>query len=304
MLTLPAEQDVLAKLVAWGEAQPAVRAMLLSSSRTRPDSVVDLLSDYDVILVVEDAESFAQDAAWIGAYGERLAGWGDESELCGLRTYFRGVVYADYVKIDYSVWPAAVLAHIAALATLPAELDLGYRVLLDKDGGTRGWAAPTYQAYLTTRPSAAEYRAVVEEFWWTATYVAKSLWRDELVFARFCLDHELKLGVLRRMLEWRSATEHGWNVRPGVFGRGLKRRLPNDLWAELAATYVGPEPEANWEALFRTAGLFGRVASEVGKALGYAYPQAVDGRMRAYLEAVRNLPVDARDERRTTKDDC
>ena len=44
-------------------------------------------------------------------------------------------------------------------------------------------------------------------------------------------------------------------------------------------------------------------ASEVGKALGYAYPQAVDEQMRAYLEAVRNLPVDARDERRTTKDD-
>jgi aminoglycoside 6-adenylyltransferase len=299
VLTLPSEADVLNRLAAWGEGQPAVRAMLLSSSRTRPDVKADRLSDYDVILVVEDSDAFMQDSAWLEAYGQRLAGWGDEGELCGLKTYFRGEVYADYVKIDYSVWPAPLLRRIAALPTLPAELDLGYRVLLDKDGGTQGWAAPTYRAYLTERPSAAEYRAAVEEFWWTATYVAKSLWRDELVFARFCLDHELKLGVLRRMLEWRTALDNGWRVRPGVFGRGLKQRLPGEVWGELAATYVGPALEDNWEAFFRLARLFGRVAGEVGEALGYDYPREVEARMMAHLEAVRRLPMDARDEGRS-----
>jgi aminoglycoside 6-adenylyltransferase len=206
------------------------------------------------------------------------------------------MVYADYVKLDYTVWPAAVMERIAALARLPDDLDLGYRVLLDKDGQTEGWAAPTYQAHLLTCPTAEDYRAVVEEFWWTATYVAKSLWRDELVFARFCLDYELRLGVVRRMLEWRIAIEHGWSVRPGVFGRGLKRRLPADLWADLAATYVGPATEANLVALFRLAGLFRRAAAEVGRALGYAYPQAVDERMRAYLQAVRRMPANTPNE--------
>jgi aminoglycoside 6-adenylyltransferase len=278
--------------------------MLLSSSRARPDAKVDFLSDYDVIVVAADTEKFAQDETWIAAYGERLAGWGDESELCGLRTYFRGVVYADYVKVDYSVWPVAALERIAALPRLPNELDLGYRVLLDKDGQTTGWAAPTYQAYITARPSADEYRAAVEEFWWTATYVAKSLWRDELVFARFCLDHELKLGVLRRMLEWRIAMDLGWTARPGVFGRGLKQQLPQELWAEPAATYVGPELETNWEAFFRLAALFRRVAGEVGQALGYPYPQAADARMMACFDAVRRLPP-AGDEGplRETKDE-
>jgi streptomycin adenylyltransferase len=42
-----------------------------------------------------------------------------------------------------------------------------------------------------------------------------------------------------------------------------------------------------WEALFRNGALFRRVATEVGDALGHAYPQQVDEAMTSQLEAVR-----------------
>jgi len=292
MLALPPEADILEKFVAWGNAQLSVRALILSSSRARPDARIDLLSDYDLILAVTDAPRFGREDDWLSDYGRPLARWGDESELLGLPTYFRGVIYEDYVKIDYTVWPDALLDRISEQAVLPEELDLGYRVLLDKDNRTSGWKPPSYRAYIPARPTEAEYRALIEEFWWTATYVAKSLWRDDLVFARFCLDHDIKLDVLRRMLEWRIEMDRGWSVRPGVWGRGLKRLLPADLWAELSDTYVGPEIEENWAALWRTIALFRRVAGEVGAALGYAYPQALDDRMSVCLRAVRQLPRD------------
>ena len=35
------------------------------------------------------------------------------------------------------------------------------------------------------------------------TYVAKSLWRDDLVFARWILEQDIKLGKMMRMFEWR-----------------------------------------------------------------------------------------------------
>ncbi len=288
---MPQEADVLAKLVAWGNAQPTVRAMILTSSRTRPDGPVDLLSDYDIILAVTDAERFGQEDAWQFDYGPPMVRWGDQTEMYGLTTYFRGVVYADYVKIDYSIWPDALLERISAEDALPDGLDVGYRVLLDKEGRTSGWKPPSYKAHIPTIPTEAEYQAVVEEFWWTTTYVAKSLWRDELVFTRFCLDYDIKLGVMRRLLEWRIELDHAWAVKPGIFGRGLKQRLPTDIWSELTSTYVGPEIEDNWTALFRTTALFRRVAREVGSALGYTYPQQVDDRVSAYLDAVRQLPL-------------
>lgn len=285
------ESKVLEKLLAWAEGRPEIRAVILTSSRARADDTADNLSDYDVILAVTDAEAFARDESWQNAYGRPLARWSDQGELGDATTYFHGVVYEDHVKIDYTVWPAVLLERIAGEDALPDALDVGYRVVLDKDGFTARWSEPTYKAHIPLQPTEKEYVEQVEEFWWSATYVAKSLWRGEIVFAKFVLDYDMKLGPLRRFLEWHIEIEHGWSVRPGVFGRGLERRLPPDLWSELALTYVGSDAEDNWGALFRTSALFRRVAMEVGKSLGYTYPQRVDDGVTAHLQAVRALPL-------------
>jgi aminoglycoside 6-adenylyltransferase len=269
------ETEVLARLVAWGEAQPLVRAMVLTSSRAGPDGAVDVLSDYDLILAVTDADGFAQDRAWEAGYGDPMVRWGDQGEVFGLVTYFRGIVYQDEAKIDYTIWPDTLLERVAQEPALPDMLDVGYRVLLDKDERTSGWGAPTYRAHIPAKPT---------------TYVAKSLWRDELVIARFVLERDLKLETLRLMLEWRIEIDHDWSVKPGVLGRGLKQLLPADTWSELESTYVGAGSEENWAALFRTTALFRRVAREVGEALGYDYPEKVDEQVTTYLGGVRRLP--------------
>jgi aminoglycoside 6-adenylyltransferase len=290
MIGLPDEAEALARLVGWTEADPSIRAVILTSSRTTPDGRADLLSDYDVILVVRDPAAFLADDAWQSRQGPPAARWGDEAELLGLGTSFRGVVYEDGLKIDYTIWPPELVRRVVEQTKLPEGLDVGYRVLLDKDGGTAGWLQPTYRAHIPGRPTEAEYQAVVEEFWWSSTYVAKSLWRGEVVFTKFVLEQDMKLGALRRMLEWRIEADHDWSIRPGAYGRGLERLLPVDLWSELAATYVGIGVEENWEALLVTAALFRRVAAEVGAELGYAYPQRVDDAVTAHLNAVRRLP--------------
>jgi len=287
VLELPAEADVLAKLVAWGEASDSVLAMILTSSRARADETVDELSDYDVIVACRDPAEMASDTAWTAAYEQPAAGWGDESEVLGSRAWFRGVVYEDGVKIDWTLWPEELLARTAESESLPEHLDVGYRVLLDKTGATSAWRLATHQAHVPAGPTEAEYRALVEEFWWSTTYVAKALRRGELVFAKFPLELDMKFGCLLRMLDWQLELEHDWSLRPGKLGRGLERLLPADVYAELAATYVDLDVDANWEALFRTTVLFRRVAGEVGDALGYAYPQRTDEVVESYLRAVR-----------------
>lgn len=284
------ESDPLDRLVAWGNAHPSIRAVILTSSRARPNGPVDRLSDYDVILFVTDAERFGRDDAWLSDYGEPMVRWGDQNELYGLTTYFRGVIYTDQVRMDYSVWPTALLERLSTESELLDELDAGYQVLLDKDQQTSGWKLPSYRAYIPSRPTAVEYQALVEEFWWDTTYVAKSLWRNEVVFAKWCLDQDIKIVAIRRMLEWRIEIDHNWSVRPGIFGRGIEQLLPADTWSELASTYVGPALEDNWAALFLSTRLFRRVAKEVGVALGYPYPEVVDDRVSAYLEAIQQLP--------------
>jgi aminoglycoside 6-adenylyltransferase len=290
MLELPAEVDVLERLVAWGESEQAVSAMILTSTRARADGSADLLSDYDVIVAVRDVDGFIANRGWTPAYGPPLVGWGDEHELYGETTYFRGVVYPDGVRIDWTLWPDTLIERVAAADDLPDDLDVGYRVLLDKDGRTAEWQPPTYRAHIPAPPSADEFQAICDEFWWDTTYVAKALWRGEIFFAKFALDYDTKFVALRRFLEWRIELDHDWSLRPGAYGRGLERLLPADLAAELEATYVGTSIDENWEALFRTVALFRRVAKEVGKTLGHPYHEEADALMTAHLEAVRRLP--------------
>jgi aminoglycoside 6-adenylyltransferase len=259
---VPRIDAVLARILAWAEAEPGVRAVVVTSTRARAEGPPDELSDYDVILVLEDINRF--DA--VAAYGTPAARWGDEHDVYGTKTVFLGIVYDDGIKIDWTLWPAN-LARVVGERGLDDALDVGYRVLLDKDGATARWAQPTYQAHIPRRPTVGDYVALVEEFWWSATYVAKASARGEQFFLRFVLDVDMTHGVLRRMLEWLIETRRDWSWKPGAYGRGIERELPPDVADDLAAAYGSFE---------QTVELFRRVAREVGDALGYTYPQLAD----------------------------
>jgi aminoglycoside 6-adenylyltransferase len=281
-------------LVAWGEAREDVRALLLTSTRARYDAATDVFSDHDVIVVSEDARAYREDESWLADFGRVLARYCDPvRRQHGYERFAYITQYEDGRKIDFTFWPVGLLRAVAVQPTLPDELDVGYTVLLDKDGLAAGLAPPTYRAHIPPRPSAAEFAELVELFFHEATYVAKHLWRDDLLPAKYNLDQMMKQEFLRRLLVWRVEMDHGWNLKPGAYGKGLKRLLPPGIWEELARTYVGADVADNWEALFRTIALFRRVGVEVAGHLGYAYPHDLDRRAVAYLRRVRALPPDA-----------
>lgn len=278
------EADVLTRITEWASGQENVRAVILESSRTREGAQLDAFSDYDVLLALADTQSFVEDDGWMRAFGEPLVRFRDAFETWGHPAHTRLVLYADGTKIDYLLWPVALLREVVAKQKLPDALDWGYRVLRDKDGLAVGMPAPTRTAHIPARPSEAEYLALVEEFWWETTYVAKNLWRDEVMMAKYNLDVVLRHELLLKMLEWRVEVDRGWTWKPGLAGRGLKRELAPETWADLEATWVGAGVEENWRALFAMTALFRRVAREVGEALGYTYPESLDVGVTAYLE--------------------
>jgi aminoglycoside 6-adenylyltransferase len=256
---------VLDSILAWAEAEDSVRLVVITSTRARPEGPPDDLSDYDVILALTDLERFDP----VAAYGKPAARWGDEHDMHGTKGLFRGIVYDDGVKVDWMLWPADVPALIAKHG-LDDNLDGGYRVLLDKDGAATGWAAPTFRAHIPAKPTEEQYVALVEEFWWSATYVAKGRARGEAFFARFIPQYDLT-DVLRRMIEWKIELDRDWSWKPGAYGRGIERELPPGDAKELLATIGSYE---------LTAAMFRRVAREVGAALGYAYPEYAEAAIR------------------------
>jgi len=286
---------MIERLIEWGEQQPLVRAMILTSTRAIPNASPDLFSDYDVILALRDVRPFHEDRTWLEDFGPVLALYRDPLEVDkGYLTSGNVTQYENGLKIDFTLWSVEILQRVAAEPELPAEFDAGYRVLLDKDGLTEGLKPPSYRAYIPTPPTEADYQTVIELFFLDTTYVAKLLWRDDMMAAKELLDHFVKQEHLRPMLEWRVEIDHGWSVKPGPYGRRLKKWLRPDLWTELENTYTGLEPEANWAALFDTIALFRKVALEVGQQLGYAYSYDLDRRAMAYLNKVKNLDRNAK----------
>jgi aminoglycoside 6-adenylyltransferase len=284
------EQDVLERFLRWIAADARVRAALLTSSRTDPTRISDLLSDYDIALLVRDVPAMAEDERWAESFGVPRLRVRDAETLSGAAVQHDMILYGDGTKIDYTLWPAAIAEQIRRDASLPADFDGGYRVLLDKDGLIAGWPAPAHSAYVTTRPTAREFQGLVEEFWFVATYVAKNLWRGEDLTARVLLDQEVKYLVVWRMLDWRIGIDQSWSVAPGFFGRGMARNLDDALWDRYRTTYSGLDAEAIWQDLDQTIVLFRDVASSVARDLGYDYPIALDAEMMRYLEAIRSLP--------------
>lgn len=287
--------EMISSFRTWAEGREDVRAVLLTSSRANPTAPVDLLSDYDVVLILTDHDRLAENTDWQSAFGRVITSFRDHFLLSDHSAYTRLTLYDDGVKVDFSLWPVALLHHLRQTAALPDYLDIGYTVLLDKDGLTAGLSAPTHRAYIPQPPSRATYETLVREFWWDTTYVAKNLWRDDLYMAKYMLDYFLRFHHVLPLLQWYAEIQHDWSARPGVNGRGLKRNLNAETWAELERTYAGAGIEENWAALFAMLALVRRIAKSVAESLGFDYPEQTDADVTAYLTKVRDLPEDATD---------
>ena len=284
------EDRIIRRLMEWAEERETLRAMLLTSTRTSPNARVDLFSDYDVVLVVTDIHPFYADRAWLEDFGRVLVLYRDPIKVVyGVERFAYITQYEDGLKIDFTLWPVEMVSCIVAAPQLPDDLDVGYTTLMDKDGLATGMQSPTYRAHIPSPPTREEYETRIEVFFHEATYVAKHLWRDDLLAAKYNLDYAMKMVKLRQMLEWRMEIDHGWSVKPGAYGKGLKRYLAPGIWQELESSYVGAGVEENWTALFKTIDLYRRVAIEVGQHLGYDYPHELDRRAVAYLRKVQSL---------------
>lgn len=101
---------MIERLIEWGEDQPLVRAMVLTSSRAIPNAPRDLFSDYDVILALRDIHPFFADRTWLEAFGPVLALYRDPLQPYeGHTTSGYVVQYENGLKLDLTLWPVEIL---------------------------------------------------------------------------------------------------------------------------------------------------------------------------------------------------
>jgi aminoglycoside 6-adenylyltransferase len=284
------EQEMLDLILSVARNDDRVRAVIMNGSRVNPNAARDFFQDYDVRYIVTDKASFLADPDWIKVFGElmilqlpdEMSDPPPDPEDCDFYAYL--MQFADGNRIDLSLFP------VSRVAQLPEDsLTL---VLLDKDGILPHYDPPNDSGYLPKPPTAKAFYDCTNEFWWVCPYVAKGLWRREIVYAKHMLDEYVR-EQLDKMLAWYVGQCNDFTKSPGKLGKYLERCLEPDLWQLLLCSYSDAGYEHTWDALMSMGELFRRIATQVADHFGFTYPYGDDQRVTAHLQHVRNLPQDA-----------
>src|SRR3989337_2899082 len=124
----PGNDEILRRIVQWGERREEVRAAILTSSRANPEARFDRFSDYDVILAVTDIRPYFEDEAWLNEFGLVLVVYRDPLRLeFGFERFACITQYEEGLKIDFTLWPVGLLQHLSGEPELPDFLDIGYQ---------------------------------------------------------------------------------------------------------------------------------------------------------------------------------
>ena len=283
------EQEMFDLILAVAKDDPRVRVVGLNGSRTNPNAPKDIFQDYDVVYLVTEMESFLEQPDWIDVFGERVIMQTPEdmslfpAELGNRYSYL--MLFADGNRIDLMLIPVEDQLEYVKEDTLT-------KILLDKDQALPMIPLSTDQDYWVKKPTHEHYQDCCNEFWWITSYIAKGLWREELLYA---LDHLNRHGrpMLYQMLTWRVGIETDFSVSVGKSEKYLEKFLEEDTWGRVLNTFPRASYRATWQALFEMIELFRETAAFVAKHLEFNYPTGWDQRVSAYLNKVKTLPKNA-----------
>ena len=272
------EQEMYNLILDYAERDPRVRGVLLNGSRANPAAPLDRLRDFDIVYLVTDVAPY-KEGDISSSFGEVLVMQRtDESQLFSehfprMACYL--MQFADGNRIDLTI------ARTEDYQSYCFD-DRLCLVLLDKDGFLPTLPPPDESAYGVERPSPQVFQECRNEFWWTAPYGSKGLWRGQLLYAQHTLE-ECTRPMLRLMLSWLAGAREGFPVYPGKAGDRLEEHVPAGMWRDYLSTYAPCQGEALFQALEAACRLFTQASRETASLLGYSWKDRWDEAVPLFL---------------------
>lgn len=278
------EQEMMNLILDTAKGDDRVRAVIMNGSRANPNAPKDIFQDYDIVYIVKNIESFLAEHNWIDVFGKRIILQMPETmrHPMGDGRFIYLMLFDDGNRIDLNLLP---LEKYKALLDNDSESIL----LLDKDGIIAPFPAASDKDYYVKKPTKLEYESCCNNFWWCTQNVAKGIWRDELPYAMFMLNAEVK-AELDYMIQWYIGTENSFTVSAGKQGKYYKQFLDSCHYTQYKKVYPDSNYSHMWDSLFSACDLFKELALTVGKHFGFVYPAEDDKNMTAYLKEVQKLP--------------
>jgi aminoglycoside 6-adenylyltransferase len=282
------ENEILDLILDTAREDERIRAVIMNGSRANPNVPSDPFQDFDIVFLVSDITPFRNNPAWIARFGELLilqmpdAMGTAPPNQDGRFAYL--MQFSDGNRIDLTFVSLEYFGEFTR--------DSLTEILLDKDGILPNLPPASDRDYLPIPPTTAEYADCCNEFWWVCTYVAKGLWRGEILYAKHYQEHQVR-AQLMKMLTWYAGIQTQFSRSFGKNGKYLKDQLDSELWKLVLSTYSDTDYDRTWDALLNACDLFRKTALVVGEHFEYTYPQADDLRVSTHLKHVRELNPDS-----------
>jgi aminoglycoside 6-adenylyltransferase len=279
------EQEIITLILNIAKNDERIRAVLLNGSRANPNVKKDRLQDFDIVYIVTEIKTFLNDHDWINIFGERLILQMPKEMVIGEKSddssFQYLMLFKDGNRIDLTLFPFDKIESEFNKDSLTI-------LLLDKDNIFGELSPPTDKNYLIKPPTEKEFIDCCNEFWWVSTYVAKGLWRSEIIYAKQVLEVNVRAMFLK-IIEWYIGTKTGFTVSFGKDGRNMRDLISTDLYEKILSTYPDSNTENTWNSLFRMTELFHDLAKKIANRMNFNYNENEAYNVTGYLKWAHDI---------------
>jgi aminoglycoside 6-adenylyltransferase len=277
------EKEMFDLFLDFAKNDERIKVVGMEGSRTNINIPKDDFQDYDITYIVTDVDSFTKNDDWLDIFGKRIIMQKPEdmdlfpAEEDWFYSYL--MIFEDDIKIDLKIVPVELL-------NIYLKRDKLIKIILDKDGLVANPPVPTDEDYWIYKPSAAYFDDCCNEFWFVSTYIAKGLFRKELLFASYHMEQIARVELFN-MLSWKIGIDFGYGSSIGKHNKFIDKYLAENEWNLLMKTYCMDSFENCWTALESAHILFRQASYYIADKLGYDYPD-YDVQITNYINKHKN----------------
>ena len=275
------EREMLDLIMNFARSDQRIRIVSMEGSRTNANVPKDDFQDYDISFLVTDTDSFIKNDDWLNVFGKRIIMQKPEAmDLFPPESDWFSylMIFQDDIKMDLSIIPIELLDKYL-------KSDKLIKVILDKDGLVLNPPIPSDEDFWIYKPSASFFDDCCNEFWFVSTYIAKGLFRNEILFASYHMEHIARVQLFN-MLTWKIGIDFGYGFSVGKHFKYIHRYMSKTEWELLMKTYCMDTIDNCWIALESAHMLFRQVSHHVADGFGYLYPD-YDVQVTKYIEKHR-----------------
>lgn len=262
-------EEMMTLILQVAREDKRIRATYLSGSRVDECAEKDKYSDYDIVYLVKDIESFTKDDEWLDVFGERLImqkpmDWYSHPYNYTSKERFNYLMqFKDGNRIDLSLIDVEYIDKVL-------EDREPRKILLNKDQieGLDDIEVQNY--YHIKKPSEKEFHDCCNEFWWNSLNAAKGLCRQELVYVKHVMDR-YEMDMFLKMVDWYIGIEKNFKVSTGKYHKYFKYYLGEEDMKRVAGVFSDSDYRNMWEKLFSMGEYFNELALRVSCHFDYKY---------------------------------